>query len=244
MKTEDPGVSWWDYAAAYDLQCEINYHYDELLSHFQNWLQGEYLTTGGIDDPTVCDLGAGTGNFILKLAEAVPQAKITHWDWNSEMIDRAKAKYSERCLDVEIVAKDVSEFENDNRKFDLIVMINALYSFPNPEELIATCVNKLNEHGFLYVVDTGRPIDPMGWTIDLTLNAAKNSGIFNAIKTTWQLRNAIQQNKKIEAQGDAGVYWRHNLEDLVNLVESHGLQVSTKNVCYRGIADRVIATKS
>lgn len=242
MNSNDQSVSWWDYATAYDYLCEINYHYGDLLNHYSNWLK-EQRPSFEEKNFRACDLGAGTGNFVMQLADVMPDAKITHWDWNSAMIERAKAKYQQHGLNIDVVSQDSQEFLDQMETFDLIVMINALYTFPNPEAFVRSCSEKLNDGGHLYIVDAGRPIGTAGWAWDLLSKVAIDSGVIEAIRTTWKLRSAITQNRKIEAEGDAGKYWRHNLEELVSLVEDHGLIVRTKEVCYRGIADRVIAQK-
>jgi len=242
LNSNDQSVSWWDYATAYDYLCEINYHYGELLDHFSSWLE-EQRPSLEEEDFRACDLGAGTGNFVIQLADIIPNAKITHWDWNSAMVEKAKAKYEQHGLNINIVSHDAKDFFDQAETFDLIVMINALYTFPNPQAFIRSCSEKLNHGGHLYIVDAGRPIGTAGWAWDLLSKVAMNSGLIEAIRTTWKLRSAIAQNRKIEAEGDAGTYWRHNLEDLISLVEDNGLIVSTKEVCYRGIADRVIAQK-
>ena len=65
------GLDWDAYAEYYDSMCEVNPSYGEnidlLTGYIDKWMLG--------DNPTICDLGAGTGNYIRALAERIPDAE-------------------------------------------------------------------------------------------------------------------------------------------------------------------------
>lgn len=241
MDTTDRDVSWWDYATAYDLLCQHNYHYQILKTEFSTWLETTFPDSEA--QISVCELGAGTGNFLIETNRLLPQAEITHWDWNSEMVQRAKQKYRQHQIQAETIQSNISELKNHEQRYDLIIAINALYSFPNPQEVIHNSSQLLNEGGYLYVVDVGRPINTMAWTKDLFVHVMKTEGLWKSFSALIKLRKAITQNRKIDKTADEGNYWRHDLLELATTIESAGLTVNASDTCYRGIADRVIAKR-
>lgn len=238
-RSTDREVSWWDYATAYDLLCRYNYHYQELLSDYRNWLKKCYQ--GRDTKIAVCELGAGTGNFLIETKRTIQSSSITHWDWNSEMVALAREKYRSLSIDASIEQSNISEFFDHKASYDLIVVINALYSFPNPLQVINDSAAKLKPNGYLYIVDVGRPIDTMAWTKDLFFHVMRKEGFSKSLGVLIKLRKAIIQNRNIDNSADLGQYWRHELPDVVSAVESAGLTVTIANTCYRGIADRVVA---
>lgn len=235
----DKEVSWWDYAAAYDLLCHYNYHYQALLVAFREWLIENNPDLSA--KLAVCELGAGTGNFLIEAISTMPALEITHWDWNSEMVLRASSKYAALGINPKIEQTNILELHKNEKKFDLIVAINALYSFPEPLDVIEKAANKLNPGGYLYIVDVGRPINTFAWTRDLFTHAMKKEGLFRSLGLLVRLRKAIIENRKIDKSADLGEYWRHELHDLVEGVEATGLNITIADTCYRGIADRVVA---
>jgi len=241
LDNTEQDVSWWDYATAYDLLCQYNYHYQALKTEFTSWLRAEFSASEA--QISICELGAGTGNFLIEAKRTLENAAITHWDWNSEMVQRAKQKYNEHHIDARTIQSNISELKNHERRYDLIIAINALYSFPSPQEVIRNSAQLLNEGGYLYVVDVGRPINTMAWTKDLFVHVMQTEGLWKSVAALVKLRKAITQNRKIDKTADEGTYWRHDLRELSTTIESTGLTVITSNTCYRGIADRVIARR-
>ena len=169
--------SWWEYARSYDLLCETNYHYQDLLQKYESWLREEMSSRGLLDKPaTICDIGAGTGNFLLRAAKIVPHARLIHWDWNSAMNDLARKKYNKAGIPVEIVGKRAAELNNVDFNCDVLLLVNALYSMPNRKQVLANCRRIVAPCGKIYIIDTGRPINPMAFGSDLFLYLTKQKG--------------------------------------------------------------------
>ena len=234
-------VSWWDYARAYDKLCEINYHYQELLEKYATWLRTTYSDNGsGI---RVCDLGAGTGNFLLRTCEILPDAELHHVDWNSEMTSVAASKYEKQNAVVRIHKSSADCISKLDQEFDLVLMINSLYSFPNPTTLLKSIFDSISPGGHAYIVDTGRPIKTHSFSWDLMTNALSTRGLLQTIQLYRELLPAVRVNRKIEKAGKNGEYWRHDLAELSEAVLCNDVSLLEADICYRGIADRVIARK-
>ncbi len=74
-------VDWNSYAEVYDLMADNNPAYQDLIAQFKH-----AIATWCIEPrSTLADLGAGTGNFSIELAQAFPTCQVIHLDANPEM---------------------------------------------------------------------------------------------------------------------------------------------------------------
>ncbi len=95
-------------------------------------------------DMDILDVACGTGiMFDYYLNRNV--STILGIDISTQMVKIAADKYSSEPK-VQVVCGDVEEYEF-KRKFDRIVVYNALPHFPDPENLIKTLANLLNDNG-------------------------------------------------------------------------------------------------
>lgn len=98
-----------------------------------------YINTTNPSKGKLLDIGAGTGDFLLK-------AKKKGWEvYGVEPNEIARKKANEKGLELK---KDVA-FEN--QKFDVISMWHVLEHVPNLEQQIETLKNLLAENGTLFV---------------------------------------------------------------------------------------------
>ena len=153
-----------EYAPHFDSLCDINPAYQELLQSFLSRLS----TLGLPERPLVCDLGAGTGNFVCELMDRLPDAIVTHVDCNSVMNELAREKYHQRGLPVTIVEQFMQSLDRPSESFDLIVCVNALNNAPPALPMLYRIKEWLKPGGVFYLVDIGREIkvlDPFSSTV-------------------------------------------------------------------------------
>ena len=117
-------------------------------------------------DPTVLDIGTGSGIISIALAKLIPNIKITAIDIDKEIInlayENAKLNKVEKKIDFQVCDLFSSSFEEllDNQKFDLIIS-NPPYVKPDEmqklkpevyihEPKIALCGSKENKTGLIY----------------------------------------------------------------------------------------------
>src|SRR6266446_3556848 len=81
-------VNWSAYATQYDLMAERNPAYQELLDHCVSTVRQWPLRAGD----AIADFGAGTGNFSIALARALPEASVLHLELDAQMLAVAEAK--------------------------------------------------------------------------------------------------------------------------------------------------------
>ena len=222
----------------FDLTNQENDAYWELVRHAQDW----FSTLSYEQPPAVLDVGAGTGNFILGLAEVLPLgAKFVHLDMSAEMNSAAKDKYEDRSLEVEIVESFVQSADFESGTFDSIISINALNTAP-PQALTLKLMHQwLRPGGWLYLVDFGRPQDTLSWARYLVGNSLKRNGPLETARLFAKCFGSFGQNRRARVDQESGNMWLHTAEDLSTMIESSGFEIVDVEVCYRGYSDRVIA---
>ena len=233
------GVSWWKYGKAYDLLCSINPYYEENLAHFGSWFRSIPLPSGSL----VCEIGAGTGNVMMRAAEMRPEVSYVHWDWNSVMNELARTKYGVAGFtNVEIVSKDLALFPAGRGPFDLIIAVNCLYTLGEVGPTLDSIRNSLKPDGMFYCIDIGRPLDTYSWARELFLRSLKQRGFFKTIGLLFRLRQAVIQNKAIDKSQSSGAFWEHSPDSFKRAMEIAGFAILEQGICYRDICDWAICT--
>ncbi|MEM1245158.1 MAG: methyltransferase domain-containing protein [Acidobacteriota bacterium] len=98
---------------------------------------------------TIVDLGCGTGNLTLRLAERWPEASVLGVDSSAEMLDKARAA-SDGVANVRFEQGDIADFAaSEGERFELIFTNAALHWLPDHETLFPNLLSRLTAHGLL-----------------------------------------------------------------------------------------------
>ena len=240
MTDDNLALNYREYAPGFDYLCEINPAYQSLLSLLENTVPDLNLP----EDPCLLDFGAGTGNFVLKFIDSFPGAKATHVDFNSEMNEIAREKYSRQDCAVSIVEDFMQNVEFQDETFDMIICVNALNNAPPAKPLLEKMFRWTKPNGKLFLVDFGREIDVRDWVWYLTKNSLRQFGLIKTIQNLYENSAAIRQNQKGKGDQQAGRLWTHDSRTLNELVERCGYTILESHPCYRDYADFVLAEKS
>lgn len=111
----------------------------------------------------ILDIGCGTGNFSIKLAEK--GCKVVGIDISDEMLSRARAKAEKLGLDIEFYNMDVYDLDFEDQEFDAAFSMAAFEFIKKPEkaldeifrvvksdsEVLIGTINKDSKWGQLYL---------------------------------------------------------------------------------------------
>ena len=102
--------------------------------------------------PRILDVGCGTGEIVIRLAELFPAATITGVD----VVESHLAHARERCAHlgdrVELRVADAFELPFATGTFDLVVCRHVLQAVPEPQRVIAELVRVAKSGGIVHLV--------------------------------------------------------------------------------------------
>ncbi|HEY6598553.1 MAG TPA: methyltransferase domain-containing protein [Pseudomonadales bacterium] len=238
-------VQWGAYAQAYDVMSGANPAYQENLARFRTWIASLELPAGA----TICDVGAGTGNYAVEIAQRFPNADVIHLDSDPVMNRTASRKYRElgadnaRIANIRFANTRVADVQLAPASLDLIVCVNALYTFGDTTRVLQQFHTWLKPAGRLFLIDLGRPMDVVDWSRYIVGANVRTIGIGGTIKAFVRGRKALGQNRLIRREQDAGRYWLHTNDEFGAALAAAGFNVLTSERCYRDVCDLAICQK-
>jgi len=226
------------YAPQFDEMCELVPAYQENIGFLLELLPELDL----VEDAKICDLGAGTGNFICALADKMPNAHYTHLDMDPVMNSHAALKYQQRGLArYQIIEAPIQTASFETHQFDLIICVNALNTAPPQLPVLRLIRSWLHPKGTFFLIDFGRQQRVFDWTWYMFRNTYTSHGLGRVFKALWNNREAIRQNRRAREDQKAGRMWTHTTSELCELVIEAGFKIKRSQTCYRGYCDLVVA---
>jgi ubiquinone/menaquinone biosynthesis C-methylase UbiE len=233
-------MDWDAYAEHYDLMCEFNPSYQENIATLLEFAKRWKLPSDG----SVCDLGAGTGNYTLALAGAYPDLDFVHVDFDKKMNELAAEKYKRRNVrSVRIVADYAQKVSFPPNSFDLIVCVNALYAIYPQIEVLQKVHSWLKPDGKFFVIDFGRKQNSVDWAFYLFRESMKEHRAGDYFRALLEGREVWKQNRKSTKGQSSGRYWLHSTSDFGKILEQVGFELDELHKCYRDYADLAICGK-
>lgn len=233
-------MDWDAYAQHYDQMCRFNPAYEEnielLLTRIPQWDLPK--------KPIICDLGAGTGNYISRLHQIIPDASYYHIDIDGRMIESARRKYQAIGLsDVKIVHEKVHNVRFPSDTFDVILCVNALYAFTPQAQVLANMRAWLKPGGKLFLIDFGRRQRTLEWALYMFREAVRARMVGEYAKAFLEGKEVLKQNRRSTKGQESGRYWLHSTEEFGAVLREAGFTVEELTSCYRDYADMAVCSK-
>jgi ubiquinone/menaquinone biosynthesis C-methylase UbiE len=239
-------TDWQAYAEVYDLLAEHNPAYQALLARFNEAVSRWPLRPGA----RLADLGAGTGNFSLALAEAFPACPVTHLDSNVAMNRAAerKARAAGRG-NLHVLTCDISSAcQRLGEPFAAgslaaLTTVHALYAFPQPQQVLASAFTWLQPGGWLLACDAGRMGSVAGWAAYVLAHHWRRHGLAATLGLYRRALAVVALNRPLQRAQREGRLWRHTPAEFRAAIEGAGFEVVQACQVYRGDSDFVVARK-
>ena len=233
-------MDWHAYAEHYDEMCALNPAYHENIGMLLERLQSWNLPP----DARICDLGGGTGNYILAMHQNFPSARYHHVDVDDRMIEFARRKYSEAKVEnVEILTSNVHSVDFASEFFDVVVCVNALYAFTSQEAILSRVHSWLKPTGKLFLIDFGRKQNTLDWTVYMFIESLKSRQLGRYARALIGAREVLRQNRRTTLGQESGRYWLHSTDELGEALERAGFVVAELSSCYRQYCDFAVCSK-
>ena len=233
-------VDWHSYAEVYDLMADNNPAYQDLVTQYKQAIAGWRLEPRS----KLADLGAGTGNFSIELAQAFPACRVTHLDASTEMNRVAERKANARCVkNLRFVAMDIDAAPFEASSLSAITTVHALYAFPDPKDVIVRMFEWLQPGGYLFACDAGRMGKVSNWVVYLLREFYRRQGLRRTLQFYYRARVVTRQNRLIAKAQRDGLYWTHTHAEFRAAIESAGFEIDAAHEAYRGVSDLVVACK-
>lgn len=97
----------------------------------------------------ILDVGCGTGNFSIKLAEM--GCKVVAIDMSEEMINKAKEKAKDKGLDIEFHLMDVYDMKFNDKSFDGVFSMAAFEFIKEAQKAYDEMYRVLKADGYLLI---------------------------------------------------------------------------------------------
>ena len=152
---------------------------------------------------SILDVGCGTGEITLRLAELFPRASILGVDLLRQHLDRARERSNALAERVSFEVADAFELTRLGRRFDLVVCRHLLQAIPEPERVVQEMVRVARSHVLLsvpreplwralnmargaYLRDLGNtPGHVNHWSTGAFLDLANRHGTIEALRTPF-----------------------------------------------------------
>jgi ubiquinone/menaquinone biosynthesis C-methylase UbiE len=230
-------VDWTSYSAVYDVMATANPAYHELLDIVTRTVTQWPLPHGA----HLLDVGAGTGNFSLRLAKCLPHISVTHLDNDDGMIALAKTKASAINLcNIHFLRQAAGHVDFAPYSLDAAISIHALYALPDPTGFLCKLHGWLKPSAPVLFCDLGRHLRLGDWAWFLFQSMRRDIGVRGAVGQFVRGRQVAYHNRLIASKQRNREYWTHSPKDFRAAVESAGFHVHSQKVCYRGYSDLIV----
>lgn len=231
------GIDWDAYATQYDLMAKFNPSYHENIALLRDVLPEWNLP----EEAAICDLGAGTGNYIAAISKIRPSATYYHIDFDEVMNGIAREKYEKLGLEnVNFVEEYIQRVDFPDESFDLVVCVNALYAMSPQSAVLRKISRWLKPSGKLFLIDYGRRTRMFDWGWYMLKNLIRNHGVAECVRFFVKGIEIVRQNRRGSRNQLEGEYWLHTTQEFGEVLSKAGFVIEELRPCYRDYCDLAI----
>ncbi len=170
----------------------------------------------------VLDIGAGAGNYTLKLLQLLPELNVTLVDLSRPMLDRALQRISEATTaNVSTIQADIRKVHLGEQRFDIILAAAVFHHLRTDAEwraVFAKCYSALRPGGSLWIADliehASSAVQAIMWQrygeyLTVLKDAAYRDHVFAYIKKEDTPRSLLFQVDLLRAVGFSTVEILH-----------------------------------
>ncbi len=140
------------------------------------------------EDSQILEIGFGNGRLIHQISMHVDNGRVCGIELSDPMLKEAKKRNRTRIERgiVELKKGSVEEIPYDDNQFDIVLTLNSIYFWPDPEQNLKEVHRVLNENGQFYCGI--RPKDQM----EESSVIGDNRDIFKNLYTPDELREFLE----------------------------------------------------
>ncbi len=225
-------------AKGYDLLCQLNKDYRELLKFFSDTISCLNIPQNG----NILDMASGTGNFTLEIIKKFPSAKVYSLEYNIDFL-LYQYKKIQKCDNFILVNGDAQNTNFFNNTFDLVSLIHALNYIPDQSRTLRNIYNILRPNGYFVIADIGRYLNVKAKAKELILDSLKQNGFIKTMVYLWKVRKNAKENRIFAKNQLKGIYPMHTLSEFSFLLQNHSFKIEFQSDKYYGGLDDFIVAK-
>ncbi|PHN05989.1 class I SAM-dependent methyltransferase [Flavilitoribacter nigricans] len=233
-------LSWGTYAQKYDILFDYNPFYQKLHRQVMQEVGKWSVPSGAV----LADIGAGTGNYSLAMAQNFPQATVLHIDKDEGMNEQAaQKKYRLELSNHQIRSLGVDEIKLAPDSLQGLISIHALYTFPDPAKVLQNMYEWLEPGRPAVLVNAGRIVNVLDWQLAIGWHLLRKYGFKKTLEIMREGKEVSRQNAYIREIQRQGGYWTHSHGEFCEAIEAAGFRIRHSKTCFRGVSDFVVAEK-
>lgn len=241
MRRKEGLMDWARYAQYYDLMCSLNPAYLDNIELLRNVMRRYPVPEGA----RICDIGAGTGNYIKAISQSNKEYCFQYIDPSEDMLKIARQKLSSiKGLRVDFQLGSAENCDLPIARFDLILCINSLYAMNDPICALRRIREALSPDGYAFVLDFGRVQNTLDWSAFLLFESMKAGRLREYFRSLWVGREVLRQNHLTRVGQLSGNYWLHSTKEFGAILEKSGFNVRELGSCYRSYCDYAVINRA
>jgi len=173
------------------------YQYDRFTRFIvkQHWFLFLLSIRLGLNRGRILDIGAGPGNFTIKLAKLASKTSIIGIDQSPEMVEFAKSNADKKGLSsrIDFLVCKAERLPFPDNSFSGIFSTYSLHHWISPQEVFLEIVRVLEPGGVFLIMDLRRDMNPvMKWAMTSFISQPLGNGLRTSIEASYTVNEIVE----------------------------------------------------